>query len=121
MISSSACVGTVLGNYFEEENIPEQTEARTSGFATEVGSLFEMWGYADGRECLSVGLSERGAEEMALRFGRAEVLLGSMASSTPPKAPSASAPPSSWGTRKSSPGKRVRSASGTRRSSASLG
>ena len=50
----------------------EQTEARTGGFAADVGSLFEMWAYADGRECLSADLSERGAEEMALQFRWAE-------------------------------------------------
>jgi hypothetical protein len=41
----------------------EQTEARTGGFAADVGSLFEMWAYADGRECLSADLSERGDDD----------------------------------------------------------
>ncbi len=56
----------------------KQTETRGKaerGFAEEVGSLFTMWEWADGRECLSSDLSEYGAEEMARQFRQAEDLL----------------------------------------------
>ncbi len=45
------------------------------GFADEVGSLFEMWAWADERECLAADLEEHGAEEMARQFRQAEDLL----------------------------------------------
>jgi hypothetical protein len=55
-------------------------QAETGGFVEEVGSLFEPWRWADGRECLSGDLSGYGAEEMARQFRRAEALLAGLES-----------------------------------------
>ena len=71
----------------------EQKEAGGGGFAAEVGSLFELWNAPDGREWV-------GAEEMARQFQQAEDLFDGL--STPPSALSATAPTSSWATRKGS-------------------
>ncbi len=53
----------------------KETNITGEGFAEEVGSLFEMWSWADGRECLAADLAEYGAEEMVRQFRRAEDLL----------------------------------------------
>jgi len=53
----------------------EQPENRARGFVEDLGPLFDKWTYADGRECLSLDLYERGAEEMAREFRQAEDLL----------------------------------------------
>ncbi len=55
--------------------MPKEANITGEGFAEEVGSLFEMWSWADGRECLAADLAEHGAEEMARQFRQAEDLL----------------------------------------------
>ncbi len=53
----------------------EEANITGEGFADEVGSLFEMWSWEDGRECLAADLAKHGAEEMARQFRQAEDLL----------------------------------------------
>jgi hypothetical protein len=45
---------------------------RVAGFVEDLGPLFKPWADADGRECLSADLAEKGAEEMAEELRQAE-------------------------------------------------
>ncbi len=49
------------------------------GFVEDLGPLFGVWSDPDGRECLRDDFAEKGAEELARGFKRAELLLRGLA------------------------------------------
>jgi hypothetical protein len=56
--------------------VTEQTKpTNAEAFADALGPMFEIWGYAEGRECLRADLVEAGPEEMADQFRKTAELL----------------------------------------------